>query len=114
MQFTLQHGYPDYVGRRFLFCGSGKGPASYVNTGTQSTSGDPLALPRFDNYIDAITTGGNQSVSGTYYYHAQSSGPGPRATWVLRYFVTSTNAEVANGVNLSAETFVVGGFGGDY
>jgi len=114
MLLTLLKGYPDRIGKRFAFSGSGLGPASYVNTGTATTSGDPVAIPAFQNYIDSILSGGSLSVSGNYYQRPQSSGAGPRATWVLRYFVTSTNAEVANNVNLSAETFIVSGFGGVY
>ncbi len=114
MFVTLQHGYPDLIGKRSAFCGSGPGPASYVNTGTAKTSGDPVSIQAYQYYIDSITSGGTASVSGTYFYIVQPSGPAARRTWVLRYFVASTAAEVANGVNLSAETFIVSGLGGTY
>ena len=114
MQLTCLHGYPDKIGRRFAFSAYGNGPKSYTNTGTNATSGDivsPAGLG-FNRYIDCLI--GDLSVSGTYYVHAQSAGVGARQTWRLRWFVTSTNAEVANGVDLSAEQVQVSGFGGDY
>jgi hypothetical protein len=114
MQVTLQHGYPDLVGKRSMFCGSGSGPASYVNTGTGKTSGDPITVAAYQYYIDSIMSGGQVSLSGTYFYVAQPSSTSPRRTWVLRYFVASTAAEVANGTNLSAESFIVSGLGGTY
>ena len=108
MQVTLLHGYPDYIGKRLAWAGYGNGPASYV----QST-GDPIVIPRFQNYIDTVN-GSVQSVSGTYTVVARPSGVGPRRTWALHWFVTSTGAEVANAVNLSAEQVQIGGFGGVY
>jgi hypothetical protein len=114
MQLTLLHGYPDYIGKRFAFAGYGNGPASYVNTGTGKTSGDPIIFPRYDNYIDSVETGGMISVSGTYYVQAMPSSVGPRATWVLRWFTVSTDVEVVNGTNLSNEQIVVSGLGGVY
>lgn len=107
MQLTLLHGYPDYMGKRFAFVGSGKGPAAYV------TGGDPVTLPGYKNYIDLLMSGGF-SVSGTYYVDAIQVGVGARQTWKLVWTVTATDAEVGNGVNLSAESIQVGGFGGDY
>jgi len=114
MQLTLLKGSPDYVGRRFIFAGYGNGPKSYVNTGANATSGDIVNSQAlgFERYIDSIT--GDLAVSGTYYVHAQSSGVGARQTWRFRWFVTATNAEVANGVDLSAEQVQVSGMGGDY
>jgi hypothetical protein len=110
MQLTLLHGYPDYVGRRQIFAGFGNGPTSY--TGGSSPT-DTILVPRFQFYIDAIAEI-SISVSGTYYAIAQPSGVGPRATWYLRYFTASTGAEVSNSTNLSAEKFVVSGYGGQY
>lgn len=107
MQLTLLKGYPDYIGKRFAWCGYGTGPTSYL----QST-GDPLAIPRFQNYVDSCFEG--TSVSGTYFVRALPSAGGPRATWKLKWYVTSTGAEVANAVNLSAETVQLSGFGGQY
>lgn len=114
MQVTLQHGYPDLIGKRSVFCGSGPGPTSYVNTGTAKTSGDLVTVAAYEYYIDSIISGGAFSLSGNYYYIAMPSATTPRRTWNLRYFVSSTAAEVANGTNLSAETFLVSGLGGTY
>ena len=108
MIIRLYKGYPDRVGRRLVFAGSGIGPASY----SQAT-GDVIQPFAFQNYIDSIDSG-IQSVSGTFVAYARPSAAGPRQTWSLHYFVVSTGAEVANAVNLSAETFVVSGFGGTY
>ena len=107
MNLSLYKGYPDKVGRRQIFSGSGVGPTSY-----SQTTGDPITVPQFQNYIDSLFV--SQSVSGTYYARPQPSGAGPRQTWELKYYVVATNVEVANAVNLSAETFIVSGFGGTY
>lgn len=107
MNLTLLKGYPDRIGKRQAFAGFGSGPASYV------TGGDPIAIPGFQYYIDAIF-GGVLSVSGTYEARPIPSAGGPRSNWKLKYFVVSTGAEVANAVNLSAEVFQVGGLCGNY
>lgn len=108
MQLNLLHGYPDLVGKRSIFCGNGSGPTSYV------TGGDPITVPQFQYYIDAILGGATLSTSGTYYVLAKSSGIGSRQTWKLVWTVTATDAEVSAGTNLSAETVQIGGFGGTY
>lgn len=113
MQLTFLHGYPDYIGKRFAWAGYGNGPASYVNTGTVITSGDPLTLPRFDNYIDTVESDAI-SVSGNYYYVAIPSIANSRATWKLLYYSVGTTTQVSNGVNLSAEQFLISGLGGVY
>lgn len=108
MNVTLLHGYPDYVGKRFIWAGYGIGPSSY-----SQTTGDAFVVPGFQYQIDTVQSGG-LSVSGTYFVRAKPSLGGARATWVLKWYVTSTNAEVANAVDLSAETVQFGGFGGRY
>src|SRR5438552_3159133 len=60
MQLTLLNGYPDYIGKRFAFCGSGTGPKSYVQ---KASGGDPISVPRFQNYVDVIFPA--LSLSGT-------------------------------------------------
>jgi hypothetical protein len=107
MQVTLFDGYPDYIGRRFAFAGKGVGPSSY-----SQTTKDVVVLPTFQNYIDAIVA--SNTVSGTYQLRAKPSVASVRATWVFTWIVTATGLEVANGVNLSAETVIVHGFGGRY
>jgi hypothetical protein len=108
MQLTLLKGYPDYVGRRATFVGYGTGPASY----SQATF-DPLTIPLPNWYIDAVGSSVN-SVSGTYYVRSQPAGIGARQAWVLVWYVTATNAQVANAVNLSAEKIQIGGNCGQY
>lgn len=103
MNLTIQQGYPDNIGRKEAFVGYGTGPASY-----SQTTGDPLAQFAFQKFYDAVDTA--VSVSGTYYARAVPDGAGPRQNWKLKWYVTATNAEVANGVNLSAETMTVFGF----
>ncbi len=106
MIFTLNHGYPDLIGKRYAFVGSGVGPTSY-NTSTK----DAIALPALNNYIDMMFTG--VTVSGTYRVVPKPSGIGPRPTWVLVWY-TQAGVEVTNAVNLSAEKVILGGFGGTY
>lgn len=107
MIFNLNPGYPDRMGKRFAFVGSGVGPTSY-----SQTTKDPIALPGYQNYIDSMT--GASTVSGTYIVRPIPSAIGPRGTWKLTWIVTATGAEVANAVNLSAEKVVLSGFGGVY
>ena len=108
MQVTLFHGYPDRVGRRAIWCGTGVGPTSYVG-GSAPT--DQILVGPFQFQIDSIAEI-SISVSGTYYAIAQPSVAGVRGKWFLRYFTAATGAEVANATNLSAESFVISGFGG--
>lgn len=108
MQITLFHGYPDRVGRRALWSGTGNGPKSYVGGNTPT---DQILVGPYQFYIDSVTEV-SISVSGTYYAIAQPSVAGVRATWNLRYFTTATGAEVGNATDLSAEKFVLSGFGG--
>jgi hypothetical protein len=100
--------YPEFVGRRAIIVGSGAGPVSY----SQAT-GDPVSLTLPNFYVDAIP-GGVQSVSGNYWVQPRPSGVGARQTWALHWFVTSTGAEVANAINLSAESVQLGAFVGQF
>lgn len=111
MQLTFLKGYPDYVGKRFVFVGFGNGPASYVQI-TNTGGGDPIVLPRYDNYIDFI--GGAESVSRTYLLRMVPVAVGNRPTFRIQWVVISTGVEVAAGVNLSAEQAQLAGFGGVY
>ncbi len=107
MNLVLLKGYPDKIGRRQAFVGTGIGPKSY-----SQTTRDPVLLPQFQNYIDVLH--GGITVSGTYTVQAIPSAAGPRATWKLRWIVFATGAEVANAVDLSAESVVLGGLSGQY
>jgi len=53
-------------------------------------------------------------VSGNYYYVAIPSIANSRATWKLLYYSVGTTTQVSNGVNLSAEQFLISGLGGVY
>ena len=107
MSFTMQKGYPDYIGKRYAFCGNNVGPSSYLRS-----TGDALDDGQFQGQIDAVFV--SESVSGTYFVRARPSAAGPRATWALHWYVVSGGAEVADAVDLSAETVIVAGFGGRY
>ena len=108
-QVNLFKGYPDRVGKRFIWCGSYTGPTSYV------AGGDPIALPTFDNFIDSINSSGQLSVSGTYIIRAIESIAGARATWKLKWYTAAApQTEVTAATNLSAETFILSGYGGTY
>lgn len=105
----LLDGYPDRVGKRFIWAGFGTGPSSYV------TGGDPLTLPGFQNYIDSVDSSGILSVSGTYIIRAIPSIGGARATWKLKWYTAAApQTEVSSTTNLSAETFMISGKGGTY
>jgi hypothetical protein len=108
MQLTLLKGYPDFVGKRATFVGYGNGPASY-----SQTTGDPVAVPLPNWYIDAID-GTPNSASGTYFVRAQPAGVGARQAWKLIWYLTASGAQVSNAVNLSAEQIQIGGKCGQY
>lgn len=96
-----QFGSPDYAG-----------PTSYNNTGTGSTSGDSISPSQlgFFNIILTPLTSGTLDQSGTYFirWQPQQNGDTP---WKIRWFVVSTGAEVANGVNLSTFTVKLAALG---
>jgi hypothetical protein len=75
--------YPDFVGRRGLFVGSGSGPASYV-----AGTGDLVTLNLPSYYIDALI-GGEVSISKNYVVYANPTGTGARQQWYLRWFIAS-------------------------
>lgn len=108
MQLTFLHGYPDYVGKRFNFCGYGNGPASYVATG------DPIVLPRYNNYIDIVFEA--LSVSGAYAVRGLQSTFGVRASWALLWSgVLGTVASVAQnvaGTGQTPGTYIINATGG--
>lgn len=106
MTLTLLPGYPDRIGKRFAWCGSGAGPTAY----SQAT-GDPLVLPGFQNYIDNCYPA--MTVSRNFMVFPIPSAVGARATWQLRWFNIAAG-EVAIGTNLSAERIQLSGLGGVY
>lgn len=109
MQLTLLKGYPDLMGRRRAFAGYGTGPAVY-----NATTGDPLILPGYENYIDAVF-GGVLDTTGTIIAYAKPSGYGPRQSWALFYATASSGAALANNSTAAAGlVFQIGGFWGEY
>lgn len=100
-----------YKGGRDVFGSRGKiwmvytGPTAYANPGGDEVDTIPVGANqtglRSIGSIDVFTT-----VSGLYAITAQPTSvslSGPPTKWILRWWVLSTQAEVANGVNLSAE-----------
>jgi hypothetical protein len=98
MQGTIQKGYEGgiEVGQRVIYVLTGTGPTSY-----SQTTGDVITPPS-GFYIDYAAA--SSTVSKTYSLRAIPSAGGSRATWQFKWYVISTGAEVANAVNLSAET----------
>jgi hypothetical protein len=91
---------PTPLGENFISVADVAGPASYQQGARPVISANTFAMQtvRFVN-------GMGLSQSGTYYARTVSI-PGPAKTSVaVRYFVTATGAEVANGTNLSGEIF---------
>jgi hypothetical protein len=109
MILTMFNGYPDFIGYRQSFCGSGAGPASY-----SQTTGDPLTLSNNRRFIDDVASGWKLSLSGNYYVRPWVQVAGERQAWTLLWYVTATNVQVANGINLAAETVVLSGFCGQF
>ena len=113
MQLTLLKGYPDYVGKRQIFCGNGVGPKSYaVKTSSPNAGGDVIVFPPFQNYIDVTFPA--MSLSGTYIVYPFPVAVGPRQVWSLMWVTRTTGAEVAASTDLSAESVQLGGYAGVY
>jgi hypothetical protein len=114
-----------YAGGRDVWGGHGvffanyTGPASYVNSGVFSTSGEIIdsigALTELGaantplRGIDSIPE--VQTVSGTYYIKFLPSSTGPCKRWFAHWFTTSW-VEVTNATVLSAESAIVMIIGG--
>lgn len=107
MQANILGPYPVTTGQREAFVFYGTGPASY-----SQTTGDAILLPN-GIYLDAVN--GAMSVSKTYYTRVYPSAVGTtRASWVIKWYVVATAAEVANAVDLSAESIQFEAFGGTF
>jgi len=110
----------DVWGGHGIFFANYVGNASYVNSGVFATSGEIIdsigALTELGaantplrniDMIDGVFT-----VSGTYEINFFPTSKGPCKRWVAHWYVLATGAEVANAVNLSAETAIVMIIGG--
>lgn len=112
-----------YRGSRDVWGGHGvtmlllTGPASYdggadggyLLSGVNNTSGSNTALRGIDAVIPAV------SVSGTYFVMAGPSAvstDGSPSSFKLRWFVSATGAEVADGVDLHTEQTIITVIGG--
>lgn len=106
-----------YAGSRDVWGGHGvvflnyTGPPSYDQAGDEiDTVGAPTGNQTGLRSIDAVITA--VSLSGTYFIEAQPSSIGPTKTWYLQWYLSSTGAEVGNGVDLSAEKTIITVIGG--
>jgi hypothetical protein len=105
VNFEYLNGYPDYMGRRFAFVCKATGPKSY------STSGYKVKLPGFQHYTDHLP-GHVFTVSGTYFLRFYPSIAARRVVYTAHWYAVSGGAEVSAAVDLSGETCLIGGFGG--
>lgn len=103
---TVLKGYRTSFGNKRASVASVVGPASYANPGGQVIYNTSFGTRGIEMVF------GGMSVSGTYYVLWQPQSSGPNAKAILRWRVTATNAEVANAVNLSAETVQILVLGG--
>ncbi len=109
MIITIAKGlYPDFIGKRSIFAGAGAGPVAY-----NSTLGDQVSVNINPYYIDGLN-GGVLDTTGTYIALPIQKVLGERQPWYLFYTVRSTGLPVANGTNLSAFNFPMGGLGGQF
>jgi len=101
--------YPDFVGKRAIFVGTGAGPTAPTNS---AATADVITLALSNYYIDCVLSG--SSTDGTTFMVAfPYLSAGPRATWKAFYFTVGTAAPI-NGTDLSAKTFVVSAFVGQF
>lgn len=107
-------GYPQPVGVKTEMVFDHDGPASYNNTGTALTSGETINASDLGyGGVDFAEVDSLSSDGLNYCYvmilNQSTSGPSGNATpsFVVRWFVVATGAEVANAVNLSAKSIRV-------
>ena len=105
---TQTQGLLDTWGGKFVDVIDWNGPTSYV---AGAAGGEPIPATAFGCFNNLLFIEGSISVSGTYYVNLQPVNVGGYTTWRLRWFVVATALEVANAVNLSAETVKLWGFG---
>jgi hypothetical protein len=103
------HGYPQAIGASMLSILPHTGPASYVQIVHATGVGDSVSGPEAGlKYFDWVS--GGLTDSGTYRIEAapktvSTSPQGAAATtYLLKWVVVATGAEVAAAVDLSAQT----------
>lgn len=100
--------YPVRTGQRELLVLFGTGPSSY-----NQTTGDPVTVASPGVYLDAVNQA--MTVSKTYEVRFYPSATNTtRASWVAKWYVISTGAEVTNAVDLSAEKIQFSAMGGEF
>lgn len=102
--------YPNFIGNRQVYVGTGNGPKSY-----DATNGDPLSVAFTPFFIDS-TMGPVISQAGTYIAVPRPITTGKGATWALYWYAftlsTGAWASVAGGTDLSAQVVQLGVVGG--
>jgi hypothetical protein len=97
-------GYETEWANKKVMCIDVTGPASYVNTGTFSTSGHAMNASDFGwggfDFVSAMISSDGLDIG----YVASGTAGVSFSTFNLHWFVIATGAEVANGVDLSAKT----------
>jgi len=112
MILTFYNGYPDYIGYRQAFLGSGTGPSSYA------TNGDPTTLQNARRLIDVIF-GPVLTLSNNYFVVPYPAATGERQVWYAKWYYAKSSlgtvwTEVSAATDLSRETVVMGGFCGQW
>lgn len=104
----LMSGYPEPVGNKRHAIGNWLGPTIYA------TGGANLALPTGINFAHFVQFALGKTISGSTYYIAipfLTNDPKGSATVLVKVFVASTMAEVADQTDLSGVTWRVNIFG---
>lgn len=100
------NGYTSPIGSRALGVRKLSWNGGNYVTGGYAASRQSFGLRGFDTAWGGVSAGGNYRVEAQL-----TSGPGS-GTMNLRLFVTSTGAEVGNGVALTADSVTIGAVGG--
>lgn len=100
--------YPNWIGNRQLYVGTGNGPVLY-----DAVNGDALSVSFVPFFIDAVL-GPSISASGNYIVIPKPITTGKGSTWALYWYAfnKATGAQSAASGNLSAEVVQLGVVGG--
>ncbi len=109
-------GYPQPFGSSLASVYPHVGPASYVAVIVATQTGDKTTqaesgLKFFDKICDGTTDSGTYRVEALHLNSAKTPNGAQQSAVLLRWVVSATNAEVAGGVNLSAEVVRLLAFG---
>jgi hypothetical protein len=104
MANTQLLGYETEWANKKVMCVDVVGPASYVNTGTFATSGQPINASDFGwggfDFVMAMPSSDGLDIG----YVASGTSGSSFTTFNLHWFVIATGAEVTNTTNLSTKT----------